>query len=457
MDENTAVADGVRATGSQTATLSIEARSAVNGGDSLTVTFRLTNTSASASGYILDLNLPSGWRIVSRTDDGGIWNATENKWLWQTINPDMSVGPSITLQASSGLPDGSYEVFAEAKDADGIQDSVSQTISVPEPQLSRAWSFTVPSRIQYAVPAVTAQQVFVGSLDQTVYALDRTDGSISWQFDRQGSLSDSSPTISGSRVFIGGGGGAVYALSTDTGTLEWQTKTDSAIVSSPDVDSDTVYVGSNDGTVIALAKSDGTVRWRYTAESPIYSTIEVAHSTVYASTRQGNILALDAATGGREWRFSTASTIGHASPTEENGTLYVASDELYAIDTTDGTVRWSVAYGGSPGSTPTVSNDSVYVGGADGTLSAVNANDGSVSWSETTTGAIGVKPVVSGGITLITTDSGAVSLFDATTSYQYASISLDTRIRAATIDNTGRGYIGSEEGELISLPDICIK
>ena len=66
--------------------VSISGPETVEPGTTAVITFTVTNTGESASGQILAISTPKGWEIVGHADNGGSWKASEEKWLWQTIN-----------------------------------------------------------------------------------------------------------------------------------------------------------------------------------------------------------------------------------------------------------------------------------------------------------------------------------------------------------------------------------
>lgn len=71
-----------------------------------------------------------------------------------------------------------------------------------------------------------------------------------------------------------------------------------------------------------------------------------------------------------------------ASPTIIGDTVYISGGELYAVDATTGSIKWSTSIDhGTGASTPEVKNGSVYYGSLDNNLYAVDANTGDEEWS----------------------------------------------------------------------------
>ena len=99
--------------------------------------------------------------------------------------------------------------------------------------------------------------LFVGSVDNNLYALDANTGSLKWYFSTNAAI-HSSPVIYGEYVFFGSDDGKIYALDESTGELMWNAAPDyfiegiynyktRPIVSSPVAYDGKIYFGSTNG------------------------------------------------------------------------------------------------------------------------------------------------------------------------------------------------------------------
>lgn len=278
-----------------------------------------------------------------------------------------------------------------------------------------AWTHGVTSRHQFSSPATDGSTLVVGGLQEPLYALDATGGSVEWSYTRDGALVDSSPTIAGTTVFVGSGGGTLYRLQLGDGSEVWTVQLPSAIVSSPTVSQGDVYVGSNDGTVYSVDVIGGSVQWSTDVGAPVYSKPAYYNQTLYVTSVDGRLHALDtAASGSSQWTVDLAGRAGHTSPTVANGRVYAAADLVEARALSDGSIAWQTDHGGTVGSSPTVSDGLVYVGGGDGSIYALDdANAGSVHWSHATGGPVGGTPVLTDWTVVIGSDDGHVYVLDA--------------------------------------------
>ncbi|OQY28110.1 MAG: hypothetical protein B6244_08380 [Candidatus Cloacimonetes bacterium 4572_55] len=102
-------------------------------------------------------------------------------------------------------------------------------------------------------PAVTEDQVVIGSRDQFLYCLDRKNGRMIWKFHTRDEV-DGSPTICRDKVLIGSGDGRLYMISLIDGSEIWSYEVGAEIVGAPAVIKNTVVIGSGDGLVYCFGR-----------------------------------------------------------------------------------------------------------------------------------------------------------------------------------------------------------
>lgn len=81
--------------------------------------------------------------------------------------------------------------------------------------------------------------------------MNKESGEPFWQFDAQAVVL-SSPAIAGEQVFIGSMDGYLHAVNINNGEQTWRFDSGWAIFASPFVDNGTLYISSDDGDVFAL-------------------------------------------------------------------------------------------------------------------------------------------------------------------------------------------------------------
>jgi len=79
---------------------------------------------------------------------------------------------------------------------------------------------------------------------------------------------ESSPAVANGVVYVGSLDNNVYAISASTGALVWKYTTGGPVYSSPAVVNGMVYVGSGDNKVYAFDAATGHVIWQYNTGNP---------------------------------------------------------------------------------------------------------------------------------------------------------------------------------------------
>lgn len=157
----------------------------------------------------------------------------------------------------------------------------------------------------------------------------------------------------------------VTAATASSLTLWWKFKTGGQVNASPTIVGGVMYIGSWDGYEYAIDTTTQTVVWKQ------YLGVTVQGKSCYAPS------------------------VGvYASATVQNNVVYVAGGDgnLYALNTTDGSVIWSTLLGAPPyynWSSPLVYNNKIYIGLAafcdppsvQGKILAFNSADGSLAAS----------------------------------------------------------------------------
>ena len=116
------------------------------------------------------------------------------------------------------------------------------------------WEFETGSIVSSSPAIGSDGTVYVGSMDNKLYAINGKSGVKLWEFETGGDVWASSPAIgSDGTVYVGSYDDKLYAINGKSGVKLWEFKTGSYVVSSPAIGSDgTVYVGSQDKKLYAI-------------------------------------------------------------------------------------------------------------------------------------------------------------------------------------------------------------
>jgi outer membrane protein assembly factor BamB len=218
-----------------------------------------------------------------------------------------------------------------------------------------------------APPLQVGEQLFVGTADNHLLALDATDGSLQWDFET-GHAIWGQPVLRDGILYATSMDWSVYALNAETGDLVWQTPLGGALPSRPVLGEDLMYVSSYDGNVHALDIATGEEQWAAPAADWVWGAAALADGVIYYSDIQGNIYAADAETGEQRWTKSSGTRV-QTAPVVLGDTLYVASQTtgetpagaLTAYSRADGEQLWSQPTGAPLLATPVIVGDDTIV------------------------------------------------------------------------------------------------
>ncbi len=249
---------------------------------------------------------------------------------------------------------------------------------------------------------VSGDNLYIGTMEGDVRALDLKSGDTVWKFALRGEPEGNrviygTPAIANSTLFIGGYEGYLYALSLD-GEDVWETMVgDGApIVGSPVVADDTVLVGSSDGCLYAFDTADGSQRWKFQTEDKVWSTPAAAEGVAYFGSLDHNVYAVRVADGSQVWKFPTEGAVT-AKLVVARGRVYVGSfgRSFYAIDAETGTEVWRFNgsrkwyWGGA-----VATESAILAPCLDGNLYALDIETGELKWTLETQGPIIGSPAV---------------------------------------------------------------
>jgi eukaryotic-like serine/threonine-protein kinase len=279
-------------------------------------------------------------------------------------------------------------------------------------------------------PAVAGGIVYFHSYEGVLYAVDAVSGKERWKFqtfapseyltmkDRHALYDDflTSPVVAGGLVYIGSPDPqhTLYAVDAATGKLRWSYDrlAYEAVRSSPTVAGGLVYIGGEQA-VYALDAATGAEKWSFATKGMVWYPAAVGGGLLFVGSQDANLYALDAATGVEKWHLNpTKSTSWVTSgPALGDGVVYASSSigcMLHAVRIADGQQLWQFKTGGWVWSSPALVKGVLYVGSGDKNLYAVDASTGQELWHYTTGGEVYSSPFVANATVFFGSLDGSV-------------------------------------------------
>lgn len=253
------------------------------------------------------------------------------------------------------------------------------------------WRFEGATGMYVEGGALGGDLFVIGNGDGNVYALNRESGSLQWTFET-GHRVWATPLIVSDTVYVGSMDRNLYALDLNSGEVEWTFNGEGAFGAQPALSDGTLYIGAFDDIVYAIDAETGEERWRFPGDDWFWGSPAVHGGTVYAVDVKGRVHALDAQTGDELWHQFLVTDQNRPVPVraglalnDDGSRLFVSAETgtLYALDTTDGFVSWSMPAEGRGLSEPVVSDSLVYQSLILGTsrIRALQTEEGREAWA----------------------------------------------------------------------------
>jgi outer membrane protein assembly factor BamB len=191
------------------------------------------------------------------------------------------------------------------------------------------------------------------------------------------------------------------------------------------------------------------LKWTYTTKGSVSTLPVVQDGIVYVASDQ--LYALDARTGKNIWTYRT--TLPN-TPAVADGVVYVGSwedEKLYALDAKTGSKLWDHSLSGNADCPPTVYDGVVYFG-SDDTMYALRASNGHLLWSFATGYFVTSAPAVANGVVYVGSADDNLYALDAKTGNKLWSFMTggEIFISAPAVAN-GVVYIGSTDSNVYAL------
>lgn len=247
-----------------------------------------------------------------------------------------------------------------------------------------------------------------------VFKVDPTNGSLVWRYPETAGNKQfyAPPGSNDSLVVVGDINDGLTELDSSTKAEKW-TNTEALgkwIAGAIFVDS-TIVAPSSDGNVFAVSSQNGQQIWKYPASGAFWATPVSDGKVVYAPSMDHFLYALNVSDGSLVWKKDLGAACTFGLTLDKDGTIYLSTlaNEVLAINSTNGDIKWRFKANGNLWAVPVVNDGTVYIGDLESKVYAINSSDGKTKWGPVDGGApITGAPAITPDGLIFATENGSV-------------------------------------------------
>lgn len=328
----------------------------------------------------------------------------------------------------------------------------------------------------HSTPVIANSTLYFGSTDGNFYAVDAQSGVQKWKFKTGGAVS-SSPAIANDKIWFTSRDGYLYSLDASSGNEIWKFQFGKDLgkqnywdyyLSSPNIVDNILYIGSGDGNLYAIDINSKSVKWKHDIGSKIRCTPAVSGDMVFFGGMDGNFYAVSKNNGEEKWKFATSGAsikfedVGNdrtsifcsPSVSSQYGVVIFGGRDgfAYALNTSDGKLKWNFDHKGSWVLSTAIKDDNAYVGsGSASFIQCVDINTGQERWHSKTKSAVFSSMSVTNDAIYFADFFGTVCAIDSKYGEKIWSFPLGSRVLSTPVISDGVVYCSSDDGILYAL------
>jgi outer membrane protein assembly factor BamB len=159
--------------------------------------------------------------------------------------------------------------------------------------------------------------------------------------------------------------------------------------------------------IAQLTADQRRLDWSLKTQDEVRGSASHAGGAVYVGSYDGSLYALDETDGSVRWRFRAQRGIV-SRPIAANDIVIFGSEDhsLYAVSRQQGRLTWSFRTNMRVLSSPAIDEKAAYIGSDDGFLYRVDRSRGTLLWRYRTWGPIRSSPLVCGELVVFGSDDG---------------------------------------------------
>jgi outer membrane protein assembly factor BamB len=203
------------------------------------------------------------------------------------------------------------------------------------------------------------------------------------------------------------------------------------------------------------------VLWTLDAPDGVTATAAIAGGKVFVAGLSGELQRVDLKTGKVDWTYKSIENVKpntfapgfKASPTVTEDTVYLGDEDgiFHAVDRETGNRRWAFESQGEIISSATIDGNRVLFGSYDNTLYCLDRVSGDKKWEVVTEGYVHCTPAVSGGKTFIAGCDEHLRAIDVATGEVAVDMPIGTYLIASPATRDGLLYFGTYLATVIAV------
>ncbi len=370
----------------------------------------------------------------------------------------MSGGSTVAESTASGLATANTSMTGDwpiYRGNSALQGVVQGSI---ESSLELAWTFETGGPI-ISSPVVVDGIVYVGSSDNSVYAVDLASGEKRWSFETQ-DMVDAPPLVHEGQVYVGSMDFFLYALDAKSGELAWKYETGDQIlgganwVSLPD-GSTRIVVGGYDYKLYGFDAAQGEKVWEYQTDNYVNGTPAILGDQVVFGGCDAVLHVVSAVTGEPIEQVALGAdchVVGSVALAGGKAYFGHYANEFVCVDLETGELDWAYP---SPRhgfySSPAIGPEHVVFGGRDKLLHCVRRVDGQPLWTFPTNRRVDGSPVICGDKVIFGSGDGRLYVLDLQSDEELWKYEIGQPVYSSPAVANGMVVVGSDDGRLYAF------
>lgn len=432
---------------------------------------------------------PEEARVKQEVSFSGRWltgSSVITSWRWNFGDAENSISNQQNAEFSYS-EEGIYTVSLTAKDAEDDSLTVSKEIVIKEPlpdpfEASITWTYNNETAVSNYNDGSSSP--VIGD-DGTIYYLESYAGAESkmvavndagetatkkWEAALGYNLRNAPAMGPDGDLYIGAWSlEALNKVSAAAGSILWLGDTGSGISNSTAAidDNGNVYFGTRSAGIMSWS-SGGELRWAFNSDvsgaryyaSPVLSA---DGQVLYAIITNGELYAINTSDGTLKWNEPvpyTGDGTGTSLALDDNGNIYLTStDAVFAVEDQgeNGVVKWSYTTSGANSSGVVVGEDNKIYTGSTAGLVSLNAADGTENWVYESPIEESVPAIDSKGNIYAGTTSGKLIVVNPEGELLKSLNLSENNVHSPTISSDGTVYVEAYDGAEITLFKIKVE